>query len=153
MINNRSTLIGKNIHNTDPTVSSKRVMKRCYYEVMKCGVWTTQHFCSFAGYKLGPLIANCHSVILKGAGLSAGDLGFESPLCRYQLTKYPVRPNVGGVPGPCHGVCKGRLVVWLYAVLSWACVQYRWHCVSLEEKAPLGRPLVCGLKIHQKPLY
>ena len=53
---------------------------------------------------------------------------------------------------PVMGVCKGRLVVWLYAVLSWACVQYRWHCVSLDEKAPLGRPLVCGLKIHQKPL-
>ena len=28
--------------------------------------------------------------------------------------------------------------------IHWACVQYRWHCVSLEEKAHLGRPLVWG---------
>ena len=38
------------------------------------------------GHKLGPLIANRRSVILMGAGLSADDLEFESPLGRYQLT-------------------------------------------------------------------
>ena len=81
-----------------------------------------------------------------GAGLPVKDLGFESPLCWYQLTKYPVRQNVGAVPGPCCGVCKGpfpgKLVASLYAVLSWACVHYRWRCVSLEEKTHLGRHLV-----------
>ena len=40
-----------------------------------------QSICSVSGHMLGPLIANCHSVILMGAGLSAEDLGFESPLC------------------------------------------------------------------------
>ncbi len=55
------------------------------------------------GHKLGPLIANCHCVIIMGAGLSAEDLGLESPLCRYQLTKYAVSQNVRAVPEPCHG--------------------------------------------------
>ena len=39
----------------------------------------------------------------------------------------------------------GQLVASLYAVIHWACVQYRWCCVSLEKKAHLGRPLVWGL--------
>ena len=43
---------------------------------------------SVTGHKFGPHIANCRSVILMGAGLSADDLEFESLLCRYQLTKY-----------------------------------------------------------------
>ena len=36
----------------------------------------------------------------------------------------------------------GQLVASLYAVHSWACVHYRWRCVSLEEKTHLGRHLV-----------
>ena len=36
----------------------------------------------------------------------------------------------------------GQLVALLYAVHSWACVHYRWRCVSLEEKTHLGRHLV-----------
>ena len=44
------------------------------------------------------------------------------------------------------GVCKetfwGRLVAFLYIVLSLECFSYSWHCVSLKEKAHLERPLV-----------
>ena len=47
----------------------------------RCGGQTTQPLCSVTGHKLGPLIANRCGVILKGAGLSAEDLGFKSPLC------------------------------------------------------------------------
>ena len=55
---------------------------------------------------------------------------------------------MGAVPRPCGGGLSGNYFLGklveasLYAVLSWACVQYRWRCVSLEEKAHLGRPLV-----------
>ena len=45
---------------------------------------------------------------------------------------------------PLLGVYKGtfpnRPDTLLYAVLSWACVQYRWRCVSLEEKTHLETP-------------
>ena len=49
--------------------------------------------------------------------------------------------------GPCCGglsweLSQGQLVASLYAVLSLVCVHYRWRCVSLEEKAHLGRHLV-----------
>ena len=45
------------------------------------------------------------------------------------------------------GVCYGSFprAGWLHRYMQfihWACVQYRWRCVSLEEKAHLGRPLV-----------
>ena len=57
-----------------------------------------------------------------GAGLPAEDLGFKSPLCRYQLTKYLVRQNVGLHLDPVVGVCKGtflgKLVASLYEVHS-----------------------------------
>ena len=36
----------------------------------------------------------------------------------------------------------GQLVASLYAVHSWTCDHYRWHCVSLEKKTHLGRHLV-----------
>ena len=42
--------------------------------------------------------------------------------------------------GVCKGTFLGKLVTSLYAVLSWACVQYRWCCVSLEEKTHLETP-------------
>ena len=87
---------------------------------------TTQPLCSVTGHKLGPLIANCLGVILRGAGLSAEDLGFESLLCQYQLTKCVVNLNVGLCLDPVIGVCKGaflgKLVALLYTVLLWACV-------------------------------
>jgi len=54
------------------------------------------------------------------------------------------------IEGVCKGTFPGRLVVLLYTVLSLACVQYRWPCVSLKEKELLGRPLVWGLEIHLK---
>ena len=39
----------------------------------------------------------------------------------------------------------GQLVAYrCMQFIHWACVQYRWRCVSLEEKAHLGRPLVWG---------
>ena len=44
--------------------------------------------------------------------------------------------------GVCKGTFLGMLVTSLYAVHSWACVHYRWRCVSLEEKTHLGRHLV-----------
>ena len=59
--------------------------------------------CSVTGHKLGPLMANCHSVILMGAGLPADDLGFESPLCQQPTHKVAGRQNVGAAPGPCGG--------------------------------------------------
>ena len=48
---------------------------------------------------------------------------------------------------PVVGVCYGSFprAGWLHRYMQfihWACVQYRWRCVSLEEKAHLGRPLV-----------
>ena len=55
------------------------------------------------------VFAYCHSLILMGAGLSTQDFGLESPICRYQLTKYPVRQNMGAVPGPCHGGLYGNI--------------------------------------------
>ena len=68
-----------------------------------CGGQTNQPLCSFIGHKLGPLIANRHGEILMGGGLLAEGLGFESLLCRYQLKKYAVSPNMGAASGPCHG--------------------------------------------------
>ena len=59
----------------------------CHNEGSKCGGQTTQPLCSVTGQKLGPFIANHCGVNLMGAGLSAEDLGFESPLCRYQTTQ------------------------------------------------------------------
>ena len=61
--------------------------------------------------------------------------------------KVPGRQNMWAASGHCCGVLlwklsQGQLVALLYAVHSWACVHYRWHCVSLEEKAHLGRHLV-----------
>ena len=50
-------------------------------------ILTTQPLYSVTGHKLGPLIANYHSVILMGAGLPVDDLWFESALYQYQLTK------------------------------------------------------------------
>ena len=43
-----------------------------------------------------------------GAGQSAEDLGFESPLCQYQLTMYTVSRNIRAAPGPCRGGMKGN---------------------------------------------
>ena len=85
-------------------------------------------------------------VILIGAGLSAGDLGFESLQCSARTHKVARRQNMGAMSRPVIGVCRGtfpgRLGASLYAVHSWVCVHYRWHFVSLEEKANLGKPLV-----------
>ena len=72
------------------------------------GGQTNQHLCLVIEPKLSPLIANHPSIILMGAGLSAEDLGFESTLCRYQLTKYAVSRNVGAAPGPCRGGLYGH---------------------------------------------
>ena len=82
-----------------------------------------------------------------GAGLPAEDLGFESPLCRHQHTKYPGGETCGLRPDPVVGVCYGSFprAGWLHRCMQfihWACVHYRWRCVSLEEKAHLGRHLV-----------
>ena len=49
---------------------------------------------------------------------------------------------VDPVVGVCKGTFLGKLVASLYAVLTWTCVLYRRHCVSLEEKTHLGRHLV-----------
>ena len=44
--------------------------------------------------------------------------------------------------GAFHGPAGCNACISLYAVHSWACVHYRWRCVSLEEKTHLGRHLV-----------
>ena len=66
------------------------------------GGQTNQPLCSVTGPKLSPLIANHPSIILMGASLSAKDFGLESPLGRYQLTKYTDSQNMGITPGPYH---------------------------------------------------
>ena len=91
------------------------------------------------------LLSNCHSIILMGAGLSAEDLGFESRLCVGTNSQSTLLAETWGlcldpVMGICKGTFLGKLVTSLYAVLSWACVQYRWRCVSLEEKTHLETP-------------
>ena len=57
-----------------------------------------------------------------GAGLSAEDLGFESPLCSVPTHKVDKDETWGLSLDPVVGVCKGtfpgRLVASLYAVLS-----------------------------------
>ena len=94
-------LIRKKTNDTDPTINV------CWggdTMIRKLSVVVRPHnHCIHLLGMLGPLIANYHSVILMGAGLSVGDLEFMSPLCPYQLTKYSVRRNVGAAPGPCHG--------------------------------------------------
>ena len=87
------------------------------------------------------------SVILIGTGLSAEDLGFESPLCVCTNSQSTLLAETWGlclypVLGVCKGTFLGKLVTQLYAVHSWAFVHYRWSCVSLEEKTYLGRHLV-----------
>ena len=82
-----------------------------------------------------------------GTGLSVEDLGFESPLCVGTNSQSTLLAETWGlrldpVVGVCKGTFLGKLVASLYAVLSWACVHYRWRCVSLEEKTHLGRHLV-----------
>ena len=48
----------------------------------------------------------------------------------------------------------GQLVAYrCMQFIHWACVQYRWRCVSLEEKAHLGRPLVWGFGNTNNSLY
>ena len=116
-------------------------------EAIKCDGQTTRPLCSVTGHKLGPLIANRCGVILMGTGLSVEDLGFESPLCVGTNSQSTQLAKTWGlhldpVVGVCKGTFLGKLVASLYAVLSWACVHYRWQCVSLEEKAYPGRHLV-----------
>ena len=100
-------------------------------------------------------LKNCHSVILMGAGLPAEDLGFESPLCQKPTHKVARRQNVVAVPGPCGGglwgnYFPGKLVeASLYAVLSWACVQYRWRCLPWGESTPRETP---GVGIGNTPI-
>ena len=97
---------------------------------------------------MGLLIANRCGVILIGTGLSAEDLGFESPLCVGTNSQSTRLAEMWGLRlDPVVGVCYGSFpkAGWLHRYMQfihWACVQYRWRCVSLEEKAHLGRPLV-----------
>ena len=60
-----------------------------------------------------------------GAGLSAEDLGFESPLCVGTNSQSMLLAETWGlhldpVIGVCKGTFLGKLVASLYAVLSWA---------------------------------
>ena len=55
----------------------------------------------------------------------------------------------------CGSVRELSLASWLHLCIQfihWACVQYRWCCVSLEERAHLGIPLVWGLGITNNSL-
>ena len=69
--NHGLTLIGVNTHDTDPAASPMGVMM--LWCGSKYGGQTTQPLCSVTGHKLGPLIANCHSVILMATSLSGDD--------------------------------------------------------------------------------
>ena len=111
-------MIGMNIHDTESHRKySKGVDAMIRWQLggrlhhPMTGWYSSRNIVSFlrgwtiiiTSQKLGPLIANCHSVILMGAGVSAEDLGFESPLCRIPTHKVAGRQNVGAEPGPCGG--------------------------------------------------
>ena len=112
-----------------------------------CGCHTTQSLCSVTGCKLGPLIANCYSVILIVLVCQRRVLGFESPLCQYQTHKVAIGETWGLSPDLVVEVCKGT-TSWA----SWSrhhCMQFihfehvfnRWRVSHGGESSPQS-PLV-----------
>ena len=91
---------------------------------------STQPLCSITGHKLGPLVANCHSIILRVLVCQSGIWGSSPLYVKNQLTSRFVESGAF-VQGPVVGSRKPT--TWLYRVVS----------VSKGMPSPLSDVTVC----------